>query len=252
MGRAPHRHWHPVTHPRGVPALLPVIVVIVVIAVGGLVAVISVVATLLNLAPVVLLAVGAVAVASRRNRRRRAAAPRQAHERIDPPASDWSATRARFTRLQQEYARFECDPLAVLQTPALADVTIPSTGRFVEAFAEAQALDTDAEPPASHRERFATAVDRAWRAWHAARDAAERIRLAGIPQAERATVERAIKLLTVARDSTNDAERTTAYARARAELGKLERSGTLRLPVPATAALDRAGRGQLPPGPNGG
>lgn len=164
------------------------------------------------------------------------------------PAPDWRATRARFARLRSEYGQFECDPLAVLRLPALTDVTVPSTGRFVDAFAEAQALDTDTEPPAEHRARYATAVDRACRTWQAARDAAERIRLAGIPEHERATVQRAIKLLTMARDSDHDAERIAAYAKARAELAKLERSGTVRLPPAAAAALDAAARSQLPPG----
>jgi hypothetical protein len=164
------------------------------------------------------------------------------------PVSDWRATRARFAQLRSEYGQFECDPLAVLRLPAMIDVTVPSTGRFVEAFAEAQALDTDTEPPESHCARFATAVDQVWRAWRAARDAAQRIRFAGIPAQELATVQRAIKLLTVARDSDHDAERTAAYAKARAELAKLDRSGTLRLPPAAAAALDVAARGQLPAG----
>ncbi len=251
MGRAPHhpgRGSRRPLHSVGL-LLLPVLIVAAVFVAGGVVAGVAVLATLVRLAPVVLLALVAVAVVSfrrgyrqapARSRRRGAAAP-------PGPAPDWASTRARFARLQQEYARFECDPLAVLRTPALADVTVASTGRFVEAFAEAQALDSDGEPPAAHRASFATAVDRAWRAWQAATDAAERIRLAGIPQAERATVERAIKLLSVARDSANDAERTAAYARARAELGKLERSGALRLPPAATAALQRGSRGGLPP-----
>ncbi len=164
------------------------------------------------------------------------------------PVPDWRGTRARFVQLRSEYAQFECDPLAVLRLPALTDVTVASTGRFVDAFAEAQALDTDTEPPAAHCARYATAVDQAWRAWGAARDAAERIRLAGIPAQERATVARAIKLLTMARDSDHDAERTAAYAKARAELAKLDRSGTLRLPPTAAAALDAAARSQLPAG----
>jgi hypothetical protein len=164
------------------------------------------------------------------------------------PGPDWQTSRARFAQLRSEYGQFECDPLAVLRLPALSDVTVPSTGRFVDAFAEAQALDTDSEPPAEHRARYATAVDQAWRAWHAARDAAERIRLAGIPEHERATVQRAIKLLTMARDSDHDAERIAAYAKARAELAKLDRSGTVRLPPAAAAALDAAARTQLPPG----
>jgi len=148
--------------------------------------------------------------------------------------------------LRGEYGQFECDPLAVLRLPALTDVTVPSTRRFVDAFAEAQALDTDTEPPAEHRARYTSAVDQAWRAWHAARDAAERIRLSGIPADEHATVQRAIKLLTIARDSDHDAERIAAYAKARAELAKLDRSGALRLPPAAAAALDAAARAQLP------
>ena len=201
-----------------------------------------------------LFAVGAIVVARHLRRRyRRPIHHQQPVARRSPaarpdPAPDWRATRARFARLRSEYGQFECDPLAILRLPALTDVTVPSTGRFVDAFAEAQALDTDTEPPAEHRARYATAVDRACRAWQAARDAAERIRLAGIPEQERATVQRAIKLLTMARDSDHDAERIAAYAKARAELAKLERSGTVRLPPAAVAALDAAARSQLPPG----
>jgi hypothetical protein len=170
---------------------------------------------------------------------------------VVPPGPDWAATRARFVQLRSEYGRFECDPIAVLRLPALTDVTVPSTARFIDAFAEAQALDTDLAPPAEHAARFATAVDAAWRAWQAARDVAERIRLAGIPAEERATVERTIKLLTMARDSDHDAERAAAYSRARTELAKLDRNGTLRLPPAAAAALEVAARGQLPPAPAG-
>jgi hypothetical protein len=159
---------------------------------------------------------------------------------------DWRATRARFAQLRTEYAQFECDPLAVLRLPALTDVTVASTGRFVDAFAEAQALDTDTEPPGAHGARFARAVDHAWRCWRAARDAAERIRLSAVPADERIIVRRAIKLLTMARESNHDAERAAAYAKARMELAKLERSGTLALPPAAAAAFSAAIRGQLP------
>ncbi|MCA1821119.1 MAG: hypothetical protein LC644_04995 [Pseudonocardia sp.] len=159
---------------------------------------------------------------------------------------DWRATRARFAHLRTEYAQFECDPLAVLRLPALTDVAVASTGRFVDAFAEAQALDTDTEPPGAHGARFASAVDHAWRCWRAARDAAERIRLSGIPAEERIIVRRAIKLLTMAQESNHDTERAAAYAKARLELAKLERNGTLALPPAAAAALSAAIRGQLP------
>ena len=66
------------------------------------------------------------------------------------------------------------------------------------------------------------------------------------PAEERIAVRRAIKLLTMARESHHDAERAAAYAKARMELAKLERSGTLALPPAAAAALSAAIRSQLP------
>jgi hypothetical protein len=165
-----------------------------------------------------------------------------------PPRPDlaWSAARERFHALRAEYAAFECDPMGVLRLPALADVAVPSTARFVDAFAEAQALETDAYPGPGHADRFAAAADRAGRSWRAAVGAAERIRLSGLAPAERATVERVVKLLTTARDSDSEPERLAAYARARAELAKLDRAGVLHVPLPAQTALDGAARGALP------
>jgi len=166
---------------------------------------------------------------------------------IPPPVVDpWPAARSGFAELCQTYAAYECDPLAVLRLPALADVSVPSTARFVEAFAEAQALDTDAPPPPRHRDQYVAAVDRARRAWTAAREAAERIQASHLPEKERATIERVVRLLTTARDSDNDAERLVAYAKAQNELIRLEKIGHFRLPRPAKAVLDTASRGQLP------
>ncbi|HWR48053.1 MAG TPA: hypothetical protein VN327_10650 [Pseudonocardiaceae bacterium] len=261
MGRLRYHHYRRHYHRWGLARRpvgpLLVLLCAAVLAGAGVVTVILV-TMLALLGPLMLFGVGAVVVLRHLHRSHRAAGRQQPASmptaRMAPPVAraapvpDWHASRARFAQLRSEYAQFECDPLAVLRLPALTDVTVPSTGRFVDAFAEAQALDTDTEPPAAHCARFATAVDQAWRAWHAARDAAERIRLAGIPADEHATVQRAIRLLTVARDSNHDAERTTAYAKARAELAKLDRSGTLRLPPAAAAALDTAARGQLPAG----
>jgi hypothetical protein len=158
----------------------------------------------------------------------------------------WAGDRDRFHRLRADYAAFECDPMRVLRLPALADVSVPSTARFVDAFAEAQALESDHFPGAGHAERFGAAVGRAERAWHAATGAAERIRLSALTPAERATVERVIKLLTTARDSDSEPERLAAYTRARTELTKLDQAGVVHVPLPAQAALDEAGRGQLP------
>jgi hypothetical protein len=262
MSRLRYRRYHRQYHrwgPAGRPvAVLLVLLCAAVLAGAGLITVTLVTILLARLGSIMLFGAGAVVVTRHLHRRRRAAgrqqpAPMPAARMTPPvaraaPGPDWRAARARFAQLRSEYGQFECDPLAVLRLPALTDVTVPSTGRFVDAFAHAQALDTDTEPPLAHRARFTTAVDQAWRAWHAARDAAERIRLAGIPAQERATVQRAITLLTVAQDSNHDAERTAAYAKARAELAKLDRSGTLRLPPAAAAALGTAARGQLPAG----
>jgi hypothetical protein len=251
MGRSRYHHYQRRGRARRVGPLL-VLLCAAILAGAGVVTV-TVFALLAVLGQFLLVGVGSVVVVRHlRHHRRRAmnsgrpaAAPQAGRA---APVPDWRATRARFAQLRSEYAQFECDPLAVLRLPALADVTVASTARFVDAFAEAQALDTDTEPPAAHCARFTAAVDQAWRAWHAARDAAERIRLAGIPPQERVTVARAIKLLTMARDSDHDAERTAAYAKARAELAKLDRTGTLRLPPAAAAALDAAARCQLPAG----
>jgi hypothetical protein len=255
MGSRYTYHYFHRRGPMGRPFAPMLVVLAAVLAAVGMISV-AMVAVLMVLVPFLLTGVGvAVVVRHLSHRHRRAVRDQQPASMPtrapsvtrSQPVPDWHATQARFAQLRGEYGRFECDPLAVLRLPALADVTVPSTSRFIDAFAEAQALDTDTEPPAAHSARYASAVDQAWRAWQAARDAAERIRLAGIPEQEQATVQRAIKLLTMARASDHDAERIAAYAKARAELAKLDRSGTLRLPPAATAALDAAARGQLPP-----
>jgi hypothetical protein len=199
-----------------------------------------------SFSPLFLLAVIAI-TAQRAGRRRPMMAPPPTVAAPRPPvAPPWDRSRARFDRLREEYTAYECDPMAVLRLPALADVAVPSTGRFVEAFAEAQALDTDSRPAdRRHAEAFVAAVDRAVRAWEAAKDAAERIRHSTLSTSERSSVERAIKLLTTARDSDNDAERHAAYALARSELAKLERAGVVHLPRQAVAALENDGRGHL-------
>jgi hypothetical protein len=198
-----------------------------------------------------LLVVPPAIVLAHRHRRRRAmaagTAPLPARPAVPPrPQAEWTHARERFADLRAEYAAFECDPMQVLHRPALADVSVGSTARFVDAFAEAQALETDTFQPGEHGASYVSAVDRAERAWRAAVDAADRIRLSGLSPAERATVERVIKLLTTARDSDSDPERLAAYTRARSELAKLDRAGVIHLPRTAEAALDEAARGALP------
>jgi hypothetical protein len=233
--------------------VLMVFLVTSVVAGGTALAIAALIAAVIAITAVACsaLVVGGAAVAlTRRSRRRRAiaagTAPLPARPAAPRPEVAWSRARQRYHALRSEYAAFECDPMQVLHRPALADVSVGSTARFVDAFAEAQALETDAFPPGQHAANFAQAVDRAERAWRAAVEAADRIRLSGLSPAERGMVERVIKLLTTARDSDSDPERLAAYARARTELAKLDRAGVVHLPRTAQAALDEAARGALP------
>jgi hypothetical protein len=254
-GRRPDTRLHPLLILLALPSLAVFAVL------GGLLALFAFgtgILLILNAFPLVLLGGGTFLVVRHQVRRKRAlrrgaaagVAPIPAR-RPAPPRPDlvWARARERFHRLRAEYARFECDPMEVLRLPALADVKVASTERFIDAFAEAQALESDAFPGPEHGHKFVGAVDRAERAWRAARDAAERIRLSNLGPAERATVERVIKLLTTARDSDSEPERLAAYARARSELTKLDAAGIVHVPLPAQAALEVSARGQLPADP---
>lgn len=193
---------------------------------------------------------GVVAFLWARGRARRLRAPGAPEAPAEPSAEtaerSWRRARADFQRVRGEYAAHETDPVAVLRRPALSDVAVPATARFVDAFAAAQALDTDGYPGEPHGASYVRSVETARRSWRAAVDAADRIRLTGLDAAERRTVERVLKLLTTARDSDSEPERLAAYARARSELDRLDRAGVVHLPRPARAHLDARARGALP------
>jgi hypothetical protein len=234
----------------------PLLIIIGVVGLSFLITMVTAalgMAMLIGMIMVPLLIARGITRSARRGRRHHQLAgphPHVAHpQMVAPPrpaVDPWRYAKSRFAALRSEYAAYECDAIAVLRLPALADVTVPSTARFVEAFAEAQALDVDGAPPQPHRDQYIAAVERAWRAWQAAREAAERIRLSHLPEDERSTVERVVRMLTTARDTDNDAERLVAYGKARSELARLERTGHIRIPRPAQAQLDNAYRGQLP------
>jgi hypothetical protein len=95
-------------------------------------------------------------------------------------AARWHAAKRRFADLQAEYAAFEADRHAVAARPALADVTVPATARFVQALGDAEFLATDTEPAGPRRAQFSAAVDRAVDAWENAQRVAE-----GLAQARR-------------------------------------------------------------------
>jgi len=157
----------------------------------------------------------------------------------------WEAAVARFGETARAYAAYECDPSAVLHRPALADVGEPATARFVDAFAEATALITDAYPGPQAGERFVAAAEGADRAWQADVDAADRVRAAHFAPGERAVLEQTLSLLELARSSPHEAERRSAYERARRRLTDLERRTGWALPRPAGELLAARARGML-------
>jgi hypothetical protein len=163
----------------------------------------------------------------------------------DAVRPQWDAAVERHAATARSYAAFECDPAAVLHRPALADVREPATARFVDAFAESCALATDEYPGPAAAERFVAATERAERAWAAAVDSAERVRAARFAPGERALVEQALALLSLARSSPHEAERRAAYARARRRLADLERRTGWALPRPAGELLAQRARGTL-------
>ena len=173
-------------------------------------------------------------------------APTSARTTAETAEEAWRRARADFQRVRAEFVAHETDPMAVLHRPALSDVSVGSTARFVDAFSAAQALDTDGYPAEPYGASYVRAVDQARRAWRAAVEAADRIRLSGLAPEERRTVERVVKLLTTARDSDSEPERLAAYARARSELDRLDRAGVVHLPKAARAQLDARARGELP------
>jgi hypothetical protein len=165
----------------------------------------------------------------------------------DTVRPQWDAAVARYAEVARAYAAYECDPAAVLHRPSLADVREPATARFVDAFAEATALLTDAYPGPQAGARFVAAAERADRAWRAAVDAADRVRAARFAPGERALLEQTLALLALARSSPHEAERRSAYERARRRLADLERCTGWAVPRPAAELLAARARGRLMP-----
>ena len=147
----------------------------------------------------------------------------------------WDDAVARHAETAGAYAAFECDPRAALDRPALADVTEPATARFVDAFAEATATATDAYPGPRGAARSGTA----------AVDAAERVRAARFAPGERALIDQALALLALAQSSPHEAERRSAYERARRRLADLERRTGWVLPRAAGELVATRARGML-------
>ena len=163
----------------------------------------------------------------------------------DPWRERWDDAVERQRATAQAYAEFECDLQALLRLPALADVEQPATARFVDAFAEANALRTEQFPGPGYTQRFAGAVERAEQAWRAAVEAAEHKRDARFAPSERRLIAKVQTLLEVAASSRYESERRTAYQQAQRRLAELARRTGWRLPRRAAEELDYRARGML-------
>lgn len=163
----------------------------------------------------------------------------------DPWRARWDGAVARHKVTAQAFADVECDLDTLLRLPALADVGQPATARFVDAFAEANALCTDEFPGPDYARRFVEAVEHAERAWAAAVEAAERKRDSLFDATERRLLAQVQTLLGVAASSEFASERRTAYQQARRRLAELQRRSGWRLPRPAALALEHRARGAL-------
>jgi len=160
----------------------------------------------------------------------------------DPAREPWDDAVARHRATAQAFSDFECDLRALLRLPALADVEQPATARFIDAFAEANALRTEGFPGSEYAPRFVAAVERAEQAWAAAVEAAEHKRDARFAPGERRLIAQVESLLEVAASSRYESERRTAYQQARRRLAELERRTGWRLPRPAANVLEQRSR----------
>ena len=167
----------------------------------------------------------------------------------DPWRARWAEAVERHGSTARAFAEFECDLRAVLRLPALADVARPATGRFVDAFAEANALRTEEFPGSECAQRFVAAVEHAEQAWAAAVESAERTRDARFAPGERRLLGQVETLLEVAASSVYESERRTAYQQARRKLAELERRTGWRVPRPAAQELEHRARGELTAAP---
>ncbi|MFD4020617.1 MULTISPECIES: hypothetical protein [Bacteria] len=168
--------------------------------------------------------IGAASLAIRR--RRRKAVQRKgeaAHlERRRAIEADHDAVR-------EAYGRYAADVLAVLDRPALDDVTVPTTADFLHAMDAAEDARRG-DDLADYRE----AVSLLKTAWRAADEHATRSGVRHLPRQERAAISKARALLEQALDGAGgEHERHAAYVKARELL-----DGVLVIPRQAAAELE--------------
>ena len=164
----------------------------------------------------------------------------------NPWRARWDDAVARHRTTAQAFADFECDLDAVLRLPALADVEHPATARFVDAFAEANALRTDEFPG----REYARALRRGGQARRAGVVGGRRGGPAQAPTLrfdppQRRLLAQVRTLLDVAASSAFESERRAAYQQAQRRLAELQRRSGWRVPRPAAVALEHRARGML-------
>jgi hypothetical protein len=165
------------------------------------------------------------------------AAAAVAYRRRRRSAGEWLATlSARFDAVREEYGRYQVDLLAVLDRPALADVSVPQTAAFITAYGVAQ--DSEHIVRGTRNPQTVATYQAAVRdletAWRIARDYAARMGTDAIPAPERSKVTRAVDALHLAlADGGNPAERQAAY---RVAMRLIER--VINVPRQAIAAIE--------------
>ncbi|WP_143668771.1 hypothetical protein [Streptomyces sp. b62] len=149
------------------------------------------------------------------------------------------AIEAEHDEVRDAYAAYVCDVLAVLDRPALDDVTVPQTAALLHA------MDAAADARrGSDLDAYRQAVSTLKTAWRAADEHARKTGVRDLPAQERSAVAKARRLFEKALDERGSQhERQAAHAKARALL-----DGVLTLPRQAVAAVEHHTRPALAKG----
>ena len=152
-------------------------------------------------------------------RRRHNALTAQRAEQADLAAARqrlYDSLTERHGKVNAAYTEFLLDIFAILERPALNDVTVASTAAFLDAHARATDLRPTTCPTANDAlSDYEAAVRDLDRTWAAADTHARRVGTDLMTEGERRKVSLAISALTKARDTgASTAERQTAYKKA--------------------------------------
>ncbi|MPY09367.1 hypothetical protein [Arthrobacter bussei] len=149
--------------------------------------------------------------------------------------------------VDRRWLSYELDAAKLIDYPTMTDVREPLTVAFLRAKREADALrpqdPSDVLP--DELAAYRSAVTSYDVAFQVAETEARRVRASGFTAGERARLETARKLVTVAvDDAATAAERQTAYRRARREL-----DGLIVLPDATITSLEKSVAGAIGPRP---